>query len=60
MTDLLTLQLATGYFEASPNHDAVALGVVNETLAEKIVSKIKSLGTANISIPTVDVVAVPP
>ena len=33
-----------GYFEASPNHDAVALGVVNDTLAEKIVGKIKSLG----------------
>jgi hypothetical protein len=33
-----------GYFEASPNHDAVALGVVNLTLAQKIVAKMKSLG----------------
>eukprot|EP00656_Telonema_subtile_P052705 TRINITY_DN7418_c0_g1_i2.p1 TRINITY_DN7418_c0_g1~~TRINITY_DN7418_c0_g1_i2.p1 ORF type:complete len:421 (-),score=84.05 TRINITY_DN7418_c0_g1_i2:45-1307(-) len=33
-----------GYFEASPNHDAVALGVVNTTMAAKIVAKIKSLG----------------
>ena len=35
-----------GYFEASPNHDAVALGVVNDTLGAKIVDKIKSLGKA--------------
>ena len=35
-----------GYFEASPNHDAVALGVVNDTLGEQIISKIKALGAA--------------
>eukprot|EP01047_Picozoa_sp_COSAG01_P002286 COSAG01_NODE_60_length_29981_cov_23.262533_11_plen_298_part_00 len=33
-----------GYFEASPNHDAVALGVVNASLGARIVAKIKSLG----------------
>eukprot|EP00658_Telonema_sp_P-2_P073406 TRINITY_DN6245_c0_g1_i1.p1 TRINITY_DN6245_c0_g1~~TRINITY_DN6245_c0_g1_i1.p1 ORF type:complete len:458 (-),score=89.20 TRINITY_DN6245_c0_g1_i1:302-1675(-) len=33
-----------GYFEASPNHDAVALGVVNSSMAARIVSRIKSLG----------------
>jgi len=33
-----------GYFEASPNHDAVALRVVDDELSRKIVTKIKSLG----------------
>jgi hypothetical protein len=35
-----------GYFEASPNHDAVALRVVNDSLARRIVTKITSLGDA--------------
>ena len=35
-----------GYFEASPNHDAVAFGVVNKSMSRKIVDKIKSLGAA--------------
>ena len=34
-----------GYFEASPNHDAVALRVVDDELSRKIVTKIKSLGS---------------
>jgi hypothetical protein len=37
-------QTKHGYFEASPNHDAVALRVVDDVLAAKIVNKIKSLG----------------
>ena len=40
----MTILNIIGYFEASPNHDAVALGVVNDTLAKKIVVKIKELG----------------
>lgn len=32
-----------GYFEASPNHDAVAFGVVDLAMGAKIVTKIKSL-----------------
>jgi hypothetical protein len=33
-----------GYFEASPNHDAVALRVVNDSMAAAIVGRIKGLG----------------
>ena len=33
-----------GYFEASPNHDAVAFRVVNDSLAAKIVRRIEQLG----------------
>jgi hypothetical protein len=35
-----------GYFEASPSHDAVALRVVDDVLAEEIMSVIDSLGAA--------------
>eukprot|EP00937_MAST-01D_sp_MAST-1D-sp2_P002666 g2666.t1 len=35
-----------GYFEASPNHDAVAWRVVNDTLAEQIMGQIDALGAA--------------
>lgn len=34
---------AHGYFEASPNHDAIALRIVDEAQAEKIMQKITSL-----------------
>jgi hypothetical protein len=44
---MATIALRHGYFEASPNHDAVALGVVDDAMSAKIVSRIKSLG-ANI------------
>jgi hypothetical protein len=37
-------QLKHGYFEASPNHDAVAWRVVNDSLAEEIMSTIDALG----------------
>ena len=33
-----------GYFEASPNHDAVAWRVVNDTLAQEIMGTIDALG----------------
>lgn len=33
-----------GYFEASPNHDAVAWRVVNDSIAEQIMSVIDALG----------------
>eukprot|EP00750_Incisomonas_marina_P009196 INCI15842.4.p1 GENE.INCI15842.4~~INCI15842.4.p1 ORF type:complete len:1009 (+),score=144.97 INCI15842.4:571-3597(+) len=35
-----------GYFEASPNHDAVAWRVVNDSLAEEIMGTIDGLGSA--------------
>jgi len=35
-----------GYFEASPNHDAVAWGIVNDSLAEEIMRTIDQLGDA--------------
>lgn len=38
-------QAKHGYFEASPNHDAVALRVVNDTQAEAIMALIDGLGT---------------
>lgn len=38
-------QARHGYFEASPNHDAVAFRVVDDALSAKIVAKIKSLGS---------------
>lgn len=38
-------QAKHGYFEASPNHDAVAFRVADDALSAKIVAKIKSLGT---------------
>ena len=33
-----------GYFEASPNHDAVAWRIVDDDLAEDIMQTIDSLG----------------